>query len=139
MNETYTSFVNNYRTSQEAIRQCKEQSSLFNKFLEQQIKEHRGKLTLKDLIIQPVQRIPRYELYLKDFIKCTPPNHPDYSLLVKAQSEIHSLAEKIDQVHKEVNETFFVDSQSVLQAIQDLIENIDDVSVLFPFNFSFIK
>jgi hypothetical protein len=63
----------------------------------------------------------------KDFIKCTPPNHPDHLLLVKAQSEIHNLAEKIDQVHKEVNETYFIDSQSILQAIQDLIENLDDV------------
>ena len=51
--------------SQEAIRLCKEQSNLFSKFVEQQTKEHRGKLTLKDLIIQPVQRIPRYELYIK--------------------------------------------------------------------------
>lgn len=63
--ETYISFVNNYRTSQEAFRICKEQSSLFSKFVEQQAKDHRGKLTLKDLIIQPVQRIPRYELYIK--------------------------------------------------------------------------
>ena len=63
--ETYISFVNNYRTSQEAIRICKEQSSLFSKFVEQQAKEHRGKLSLKDLIIQPVQRIPRYELLVK--------------------------------------------------------------------------
>ena len=63
--ETYISFVNNYRTSQEAIRICKDQSSLFSKFVEQQAKDHRGKLNLKDLIIQPVQRIPRYELYIK--------------------------------------------------------------------------
>lgn len=63
--ETYISFVNNYRTSQEAIRISREQSSVFAKFVEQQAKDHRGKLTLKDLIIQPVQRIPRYELYIK--------------------------------------------------------------------------
>ena len=130
MNETYISFVNNYRTSQEAIKACKEQSSLFSKFVEQQAKDHRGKLTLKDLIIQPVQRIPRYELYIKDFIKCTPVTHPDYQLLLKAQTEIHNLAEKIDQVHKEVNQTYFIDSQSVLQVVQDMIENLDDVNFL---------
>lgn len=43
----------------------KDQSNIFSKFVEQQAKDHRGKLTLKDLIIQPVQRIPRYELYIK--------------------------------------------------------------------------
>lgn len=128
--ETYISFVNNYRTSQEAIRISKEQSSIFCKFLEQQAKDHRGKLTLKDLIIQPVQRIPRYELYIKDFLKCTPPNHPDYQWLDKAQRELHNLAEKIDQVHKEVNDSYGSDSLAVLQIIQDLIENLDDVKFL---------
>ncbi|CAF1542161.1 unnamed protein product, partial [Rotaria sordida] len=68
--ETYTSFVNNYKTAQIAIGLCRDISS-FNKFLEQQARDHHGKLTLRDLIIQPVQRIPRYELYIKDFLKCT--------------------------------------------------------------------
>lgn len=65
---------------------------------------------------------------VKDFLKCTPTNHPDYQLLLKAQKEVHNLAEKIDQVHKEVNETYALDSQSVLQTIQDLVENLDDVN-----------
>jgi hypothetical protein len=47
--------------------------------------------------------------------------------LIKAQKELHNLAEKIDQVHKEVSESYGADSQSVLQIIQDLIENLDDV------------
>lgn len=130
MIETYISFVNNYHISQEAIRNAKEQSSLFSKFLEQQAKEHRGKLTLKDLIIQPVQRIPRYELYIKDFLKCTPTNHADYQLLTKASKELHNLAEKIDQVHKELHDSYGTDSQSVLQIVQDLIENLDDVKII---------
>jgi uncharacterized membrane protein len=64
----------------------------------------------------------------KDFLKCTPTNHSDYQLLIKAQKEVHNLAEKIDQVHKEFNESYGPDTQSVLQMIQDLIENLDDVS-----------
>lgn len=67
---------------------------------------------------------------LKDFLKCTPTNHQDYQLLLKAQKEIHNLAEKIDQVHKEFNESYGPDSQSVLQIIQDLIENLDDVCIM---------
>ncbi|RNA40340.1 rho guanine nucleotide exchange factor 17, partial [Brachionus plicatilis] len=131
--ETYISFVNNYRTSQEAIRISKEQSSIFCKFLEQQTRDHRGKLTLKDLIIQPVQRIPRYELYIKDFLKCTPPNHPDHQYLIKAQTELHNLAEKIDQVHKEVNDSYGSDSLAVLQIIQDLVENLDDLVTAYRY------
>ncbi|CAF3382695.1 unnamed protein product [Rotaria sp. Silwood1] len=124
--ETYTSFVNNYKTAQIAIRLCRDFSS-FNKFLEQQARDHHGKLTLRDLIIQPVQRIPRYELYIKDFLKCTNPNHPDYQLLLKAQSEIHSLAEKIDQVQKEVGSTDLTVTNNSLEVVQDMIENLTDL------------
>ncbi|CAF1243460.1 unnamed protein product [Adineta ricciae] len=124
--ETYTSFVNNYKTSQMAIGTCREMSS-FNKFLEQQARDHRGKLTLHDLLIQPVQRIPRYELYLKDFLKCTNINHPDYQLMLKAQLEIHSLAEQIDQVQKEVGSTELNLNKNALETLQDLIENLKDL------------
>ncbi|UJR34912.1 hypothetical protein I4U23_027690 [Adineta vaga] len=124
--ETYTSFVNNYTTAQIAIGNCREMSS-FNKFLEQQARDHRGKLTLNDLIIQPVQRIPRYELYLKDFFKCTNINHPDYQLMLKAQLEIHSLAEQIDQVQKEVGSTELISTKNPLEFLQDIIENLNDL------------
>ncbi len=131
MIETYTSFVNNYKTAQIAIRLCRDFSS-FNKFLEQQARDHRGKLTLRDLIIQPVQRIPRYELYVKDFLKCTNLNHPDYQLLLKTQSEIHSLAEQIDQVQKEVGSTDLTVNDNSLEVVQDMIENLNDVILYFP-------
>ncbi|CAF4326176.1 unnamed protein product, partial [Rotaria sp. Silwood2] len=124
--ETYTSFVNNYKIAQIAIRLCRDSSS-FNKFLEHQARDHRGKLTLRDLIIQPVQRIPRYELYIKDFLKCTNSNHPDYQLLLKAQSEIHSLAEQIDRVQRDVGSTELTVSNNSLDAVQDMIENLNDL------------
>ncbi|CAF4100089.1 unnamed protein product, partial [Adineta steineri] len=124
--ETYTGFVNNYKTAQIAIRLCRDFSS-FNKFLEQQARDHRGKLTLRDLIIQPVQRIPRYELYLKDFLKCTNINHPDYQLLLKAQLEIHSLAKQIDQVQKEVGSAEVTLTNNSLEVVQDMIENLTDL------------
>jgi len=79
------------------------------------------------LIIQPVQRIPRYELYIKDFLKCTNLNHPDYPLLLKAQSEIHSLAEQIDQVQKDVGSAEITVTNNSLEVVQDMIENLNDV------------
>ena len=83
---------------------------------------------MRDLIIQPVQRIPRYELYLKDFLKSTNLNHPDYQLLLKAQSEIHSLAEQIDQVQREVGSTEITMTDHSLELVQDIIENLNDVN-----------
>ena len=74
-----------------------------------------------------MQRIPRYELYIKDFLKCTNSNHPDYQLLLKAQSEIHSLAEQIDQVQKDVGPTEITVTNNSLEVVQDMIENLNDV------------
>ena len=82
---------------------------------------------MRDLIIQPVQRIPRYELYIKDFLRCTNFNHPDYQLLLKAQSEIHSLAEQIDQVQREVGSTDLTVTNNSLEVVQEMIENLNDV------------
>ncbi len=75
-----------------------------------------------------MQRIPRYELYIKDFLKCTNLNHPDYQLLLKAQSEIHSLAEQIDQVQKDVGSAELTVTNNSLEVVQDMIENLNDVS-----------
>lgn len=65
---------------------------------------------------------------LQDFLKCTSITHPDYQFLLKAQKELHNLAERIDQVTKEnSNEINTNDNKTCLQIIQDLIENLDDV------------
>jgi septation ring formation regulator EzrA len=74
-----------------------------------------------------VQRIPRYELYIKDFLKCTNLNHPDYQLLLKAQLEIHSLAEQIDKVQEEVGSTDLNLTNNSLELVQDMIEDLTDV------------
>jgi methyl-accepting chemotaxis protein len=78
--------------------------------------------------------INKISSFLKDFLKCTPITHPDNELLMKAQKEVHNLAEKIDQVQKEVNESYGIDNQSCLQIIQDLIENIDENVNKMKFN-----
>jgi hypothetical protein len=40
--------------------------------------------TLNSLLIEPIQRIPRYELLLKDLLKYTAVDHPDTPLLREA-------------------------------------------------------
>lgn len=39
-----------------------------------------GSLTLQHHMLEPVQRIPRYELLLKDYLKKLPRDNPDYEL-----------------------------------------------------------
>jgi hypothetical protein len=40
----------------------------------------------------PIQRVPRYELLLRELLKITPPNHSDYDNIVLALEKIKSLA-----------------------------------------------
>jgi len=35
-------------------------------------------------MIEPIQRLPRYELFLKDLLKNTEEIHPDYENITKA-------------------------------------------------------
>ena len=95
--ETYEAFINNWPKAQESLKLANQKAS-FTKFSEHQVKEHRRRLKLDDLIIQPVQRVPRYELFIKDFLKYTPKQHPDFSLLQQAQTVLHSLAQRINEV-----------------------------------------
>jgi hypothetical protein len=39
---------------------------------------------LASMLVTPVQRIPRYVMMLKDLLKNTSPQHPDYNNLLRA-------------------------------------------------------
>ncbi|CAM0142254.1 hypothetical protein VKS41_002265 [Umbelopsis sp. WA50703] len=51
---------------------------------------------LQDLLVEPVQRISRYTMLLKDIIKSTPPEHPDHAALISALSKAEEIATMAD-------------------------------------------
>ncbi|XP_021921500.1 rho guanine nucleotide exchange factor 17 isoform X2 [Zootermopsis nevadensis] len=99
--ETYTLFLNNFKTAKEAIKATCQAKPAFARFLEAMAREHKGKLALDCLLIMPVQRIPRYELLIQTLLKHTDPSHPDHQLLYEAQREVHDLAMKINCTERE--------------------------------------
>uniref|UniRef100_T1GAN9 DH domain-containing protein n=1 Tax=Megaselia scalaris TaxID=36166 RepID=T1GAN9_MEGSC len=54
--ETYTSFVNNCSRAKDAIKTTKQCRPSFARFLEATAREHKGKLSLDNLLIKPVQK-----------------------------------------------------------------------------------
>ncbi len=42
------------------------------------------RLSINDFLIKPVQRLPKYVILLKDLLKHTPKDHPDYNNITKA-------------------------------------------------------
>lgn len=58
--ETYTLFVNNVNRAKSTIRAACNQRPAFARFLENMAREHKGKLTLDNLLIKPVQKFPKW-------------------------------------------------------------------------------
>lgn len=122
--DSYLSFVENYKTSGKVIENALQTKSSVQKFVEQCQKDSGSKLTLKDLIVRPIQRIPRYELLIQRLLDNTPGNHPDYILLKQAERVMHEFARKIGSA----NETQIEDSQQeTLKKLELLL--INDLAV----------
>ncbi len=92
-------------------------------------REHKNKLTLDALLIMPVQRIPRYELLIKELLKHTSVEHQDHTLLVRGQKEVHTLATKINHVEAEAG--LLQQMQQRLREIEAIVDGLDDVRFHF--------
>ncbi|KRY79708.1 Uncharacterized protein T4B_6881 [Trichinella pseudospiralis] len=123
--DTYTAFINNWKNARVAIRKACIAKPAFAKYLERCSREHQNKLNLDALLIMPVQRIPRYELLIKELVKHTSVEHPDHALLLRAGKEIHELASKIDQIQQETG--FSDQMQQKLREIEAIVEGLDDL------------
>ncbi|KAH8876579.1 Rho guanine nucleotide exchange factor 17 [Schistosoma japonicum] len=95
----YCTFVDNFSNSEKTLETCWNTKSSFQKFCEMKLRMNRNKLPLKALLVQPVQRIPRYELLIKRLLESTPKDYSDHALLVEAESAIHRLALRVNAVH----------------------------------------
>ncbi|KAG8201301.1 hypothetical protein JTE90_016783 [Oedothorax gibbosus] len=120
--DTYTAFINNWKCAKDATKIATQAKPAFARFLEHMSREHKGKLALDALLIMPVQRIPRYELLLKELLKHTPMDHPDHHLLVQAQKEVHDLAVKINRVEREAFQI-----EQMQQRVREIEHHIDGV------------
>ncbi|XP_072333221.1 rho guanine nucleotide exchange factor 17-like [Scyliorhinus torazame] len=124
---SYSAYIDNFLNAKEAVRLAKDAKPAFIKFLEQSMRENKEKQALSDLMIKPVQRIPRYELLIKDLLKHTPDDHPDHPCLLAAQRYIKLLAERINKGKKNAEEA--EKEARVLQEIESHIEGMMDVRI----------
>nr|XP_050850263.1 uncharacterized protein LOC127063944 isoform X4 [Vespula vulgaris] len=122
--EDYTLFLDNWKSARMAIKTCQGKPA-FARFLETMEREHKGKLGLDQLLIKPVQKIPRYELLIQRLIKHTDPRHPDYKYLQAAQKEIHELVVKINCAERESLE--WERQQNILRELQALVEGLTGI------------
>lgn len=99
--QMYTHYVTNYNRALLCLQQCQECPRFRNFQSEIYSKKGRRCLALEDLLITPIQRIPRYVLLLKSILKHTEDSHPDYSELGTAISQLQQVATVINEKKRE--------------------------------------
>uniref|UniRef100_A0A1B0FJA0 DH domain-containing protein n=1 Tax=Glossina morsitans morsitans TaxID=37546 RepID=A0A1B0FJA0_GLOMM len=123
--EVYTSFVNNCNRAKNAIRTTKHQRPSFAKFLEATAREHKGKLTLDNLLIKPVQKFPNYEMLFQRLIKHTDQDHPDQKHLQDVLKLVHDILVHINCKEREILENG--QREATLRELEGVIEGITDL------------
>ena len=123
----YKNYINFYSKSTETIKKCIEKNSGFKMFLDQaRINPKSERNSLQDLLIMPIQRIPRYVLLLRDLIVSTSANSPDYSALYEAWCKLSAIGDYINEAKKRAEAT-----QKMFE-IQDMVDNCPPTLIRFP-------
>lgn len=74
----YAEYVRNFDNAMELMKSWMERSAQFKLTIQDiQRQEVCGSLTLQHHMLEPVQRIPRYEMLLKDYLRKLPQDSPD--------------------------------------------------------------
>ncbi|KAK5603314.1 FYVE, RhoGEF and PH domain-containing protein 1 [Crenichthys baileyi] len=90
----YGEYVKNFDRAMELVNIWMERSAQFKVIIQEIQREERcGNLTLQHHMLEPVQRIPRYELLLKDYLNRLPEDAPDYRDAQKSLELIATAAE----------------------------------------------
>ncbi|XP_004553936.3 FYVE, RhoGEF and PH domain-containing protein 4 [Maylandia zebra] len=89
----YADYVRNFDHAVELVRTWTERSSAFRNIIQDiQSQGICGKLTLQHHMLEPIQRVPRYEMLLKDYLKKLPEDDPDYEITQKSLQTISMAA-----------------------------------------------
>lgn len=75
----YFEYLNNYALSSTTIDQLMQRKPFADFVDRARLNPSHKLLTLKDYLIKPVQRLPKYVLIMKEIKKRTPTDHPDYA------------------------------------------------------------
>ncbi|XP_074092490.1 FYVE, RhoGEF and PH domain-containing protein 2 isoform X2 [Macrotis lagotis] len=90
----YSEYVKNFERAAELLVVWTEKCPPFQEVITRiQNSEASGNLTLQHHMLEPVQRIPRYELLLKEYVQKLPPDAPDQADAQKALDMIFSAAQ----------------------------------------------
>eukprot|EP01101_Sappina_pedata_P002276 TRINITY_DN12522_c0_g1_i1.p1 TRINITY_DN12522_c0_g1~~TRINITY_DN12522_c0_g1_i1.p1 ORF type:complete len:812 (-),score=303.15 TRINITY_DN12522_c0_g1_i1:14-2449(-) len=122
--KVYTGYLQNYNSSMDRINTLCKNVKFANLLTE--IKKHPDckSLDLASFLIMPVQRVPRYNMLLRDLAKHTWATHPDFENLNKAGSEVETIAAFLNEKKKEAEAStkLLEITQHIVKSPMNLIE-----------------
>ncbi|TWW64495.1 FYVE, RhoGEF and PH domain-containing protein 4 [Takifugu flavidus] len=122
----YADYVRNFDQAVELVRVWNERSSVFRNITQDiQSQEVCGSLTLQHHMLEPVQRIPRYELLLKDYLKKLPRDNPDYELAHKSLQTVAMAATHSNSA---------IQKAGSLKRVLEIYEMVGEEDVVNPAN-----
>uniref|UniRef100_A0A6I8NG53 FYVE, RhoGEF and PH domain containing 4 n=1 Tax=Ornithorhynchus anatinus TaxID=9258 RepID=A0A6I8NG53_ORNAN len=104
----YGEYVKGFDHAMELVKTMMERTPQFKSVIEDiQKQKVCGHLTLQHHMLEPIQRIPRYELLLKDYLRKLPPESPDWNdakksleIISTAASHSNSAIRKMENLKK---------------------------------------
>jgi hypothetical protein len=93
----YVVYSNDYDDALHLYNRYLKDSARFAELIQAEKTRDGSGMTLEHLLIMPVQRIPRYNLLLRDLIKKTDAAHPDFASLSEALAATEQVAAHINE------------------------------------------
>eukprot|EP01127_Copromyxa_protea_P008967 TRINITY_DN2075_c1_g1_i4.p1 TRINITY_DN2075_c1_g1~~TRINITY_DN2075_c1_g1_i4.p1 ORF type:complete len:825 (+),score=170.29 TRINITY_DN2075_c1_g1_i4:307-2781(+) len=93
----YTDYSNKYSEAIALFNRLEKKNMKFKATVDECYAAAGHQCRLTDMLITPIQRIPRYALLLNDLLKNTPPDHPDYENLEKSLKGIQDVATLVNE------------------------------------------
>eukprot|EP00475_Leptophrys_vorax_P039926 TRINITY_DN7314_c0_g1_i2.p1 TRINITY_DN7314_c0_g1~~TRINITY_DN7314_c0_g1_i2.p1 ORF type:complete len:548 (-),score=137.87 TRINITY_DN7314_c0_g1_i2:28-1638(-) len=121
----YSEYLKNYDNAL-VILQGLKNNKKFQSFLQERRKDPVCKLPLTSYLIMPIQRVPRYELLLRELVKKTPKESDEYDALHQAYLRVQKVAQHINEIKRQV------ENAAKLFEIQNKIQGKLQAPILAP-------
>lgn len=118
----YQVYVDNYANAATLLKEKTTENSELEELLKKQSRKSLRMLHLEDILIMPVQRLPRYQLLLKELAKFTEPGHPDEVHIKEAIEQIQEVLSFLNESRKKVDKLEKV--QAMLTSVTDLEQSL---------------
>jgi len=98
----YTAYVDGYDDMSKKILSLRQSNKKLKKFLENTARKKEVMIDIANLLILPIQRVPRYRLLLEDLQKRTLKEHRQYKDLEDALKKVKTISNHINESRRQI-------------------------------------